>query len=291
MRMCILTGANAGIGKRAAAQLAAKGMGVVMVCRSQARGEAAREEIVRASGTDHVWVMQADLSLLSDVRRFMEEYRGRFERQDVLINNAADFDLSRKAPQITAEGHEAQFATNVLAPHLLSTGLLPMLQVSEDARILNISSQGLMVYPNLRFDFEHVDGSGRYSPANTYYQTKLALLMNSLSLREQLATSHPNVKVQAIRVTNVRIDTDRYPNLSPMMKAMYSLKRRMSMPPEKMAEVYTALAAEADHDGFLYDEKLREVKANRHAYDAADRSRLWALCCDRVTVPGTVMKL
>lgn len=274
MRMCILTGANAGIGKRAAAQLAAKDMGVVMVCRSQARGEAAREEIVRESGAEHVWVMQADLSLMSDIRRFMDAYRSRFEHLDVLINNAADFDLSRKEPQITVEGYEAQFATNVLAPHLLSTGLLPMLQASEDARILNISSQGLMVYPNLRFDFEHMDGSGRYSPAKTYYQTKLALLMNSLSLREQLAASHPNVKVQAIRVTNVRIDSDRYPNLSPMMKTMYSLKRRMSMPPEKMAEVYTALATEPGYDGFLYDEKRREVKANQHAYDPEARARL-----------------
>lgn len=280
MKMCILTGANSGIGKRAAMQLAARGIGVVMACRSLSRGEAAREDIVRESGSDKVWVMQADLSLMSDVRRFMDAYRSRFDRLDVLINNAADFDLSRKEPRITTEGREAQFATNVLAPHLLATGLLPLLQKSDEARILNISSQGLMMYPGLRFDFEHVDGSGRYSPAATYYQNKLGLLMNSLTLREKLAAAHPNVKVQAIRVTNVRIDEDRYPDLAPVLKAMYSIKRRFSMPPEKMAEIYTALALESGHDGFLYDEKLKEVKANRYADDAADRARLWKRCCE-----------
>lgn len=281
MRMCIVTGANAGIGRRAAEQLAARGMGVVMVCRSLERGEEARKAIMQSSGSDVVWVMQADLSLVSDVRRFMDAYRNRFDRLDVLINNAADFDLSRKQPAITSEGNEAQFATNVLAPHLLASSFLPLLQKSEAGRILNISSQGLILYPNLRFDFEHVDGSGRYSPATTYYQNKLGLLMNSLTLREKLVKQNAKVKVQAVRVTNVRIDLDRYPNLSPLLKAMYGIKRRMSITPEKMAEVYTALALDTGYDGFLYDEKLREVKANRNAYDAADQARLWALCSER----------
>ena len=288
MNMCIVTGANAGIGKRAAAQLAARGMGVVMVCRSLERGEAARKVIMQATGSENVWVMQADLSLLSDVRRFADAYRNRFDRLDVLINNAADFDLSRRQPVITNEGNEAQFATNVLAPHLLALSFLPMLQASAEGRILNVSSQGLMVYPNLRFDFVHVDGSGRYSPSATYYQNKLGLLMNSLTLREKLAAADSKVKVQAIRVTNVRIDKDRYPNLTPLMKVMYGIKRRMSITPEKMAEIYTALATEPRHDGFLYDEKLREVKANRYAHDAADRARLWALCCERTGEGGVL---
>jgi NAD(P)-dependent dehydrogenase (short-subunit alcohol dehydrogenase family) len=281
MRMCIVTGGNAGIGRRAAEQLASRGMGVVMACRSQDRGEEARKAIMQATGSEHVWVLQADLSLLSDVRRLVDAYHHQFDRLDVLINNAADFDLSRKQPLLTREGNEAQFATNVLAPHLLSTAFLPLLQESDDGRILDISSQGLVLYPNLRFDFDHVDGSGRYSPAKTYYQNKLGLLMNALTLREKLAEKNSKVKVQAIRVTNVRIDLDRYPNLSPLMKAMYSIKRRMSITPEKMAEVYTVLAMEPGHDGFLYDEKLHEVKANRYAYDSADRDRLWALCCKR----------
>ena len=277
MKLCMITGANSGIGKRAAAQIAQKGVGVVMVCRSLARGEAAREDIMRQTGAKDVWVMQADLSLLADARRVVADFAARFDHLDVLINNAADFDLTRKTPKRTDEGFESQFATNVLAPHLLSAELLPLLQKSGDGRILNISSQGLMVYPNLRFDFDHVDGSGKYSPANTYYQNKLGLLMNSLTLREKL--SGANVSVQAIRVTNVKIDEDRYPDLSPVLKTMYSLKRRFSMSPEKMAEVYTALATAPRREGFLYDEKTKEVQANRNAYEPEARARLWQLCC------------
>jgi len=286
MKMCVITGANAGIGKRAAAQMAAKGYGVVMVCRSQARGESAREEIKRQTGAEAVWVMQADLSRLADARRFMEEYAAHFDRLDVLINNAADFDLTRKVPNMTEEGFEAQFATNVLAPHLLSAGLFPLLKLTGEGRILNVSSQGLMVYPNLSFDFDHLDGSGKYSPAATYYQNKLGLLMNSLTMRDKLSDS--GVSVQAIRVTNVKIDEDRYPDLSPVLKAMYSLKRKFSITPERMAEVYTALAVENGRKGFLYDEKLKEVKANRHAYDEQARIRLWKLCCDMTGSGGNL---
>ena len=273
MKHCIITGGNSGIGRSAAFQIAGEGYTVVLACRNMVQAESICEQIIATTGNPNVTAMKVDLSSMAEVKSFVREYMDRFQSLDVLINNAADFDLSRKAPQITAEGNEAQFATNVLAPFALIQGLLPYLQASENGRIINISSQGLMMYPNLTFDFDNLMGRKNYSPAKTYYQTKLALLMLSLRLRELLAESH--VSVYCVRVTNVKIDITRYGDISPLMKWAYGLKSRFSISPDDMAGVYTELATGQKRDGFYYDEKLREVKANRSAYNGEAQRRLW----------------
>ncbi len=275
MKTCIITGANSGIGKCATTQIASKGYAVVLACRNMAQAEATREGIIRATGNPNVTAMQLDLSSIAEVRRFVDEFTGRFGALDVLINNAADFDLSRKAPKITVEGFEAQFVTNYLAPFELVRGLLPLLQQSADGRILNVSSQGLMLYPNLTFDFDNIQGQKGYSPAKTYYQTKLALMMFSLALRERLAGTA--VSVYGVRVTNVKIDVSRYPNLSSLQKFLYRIKSRFSISPDEMAKVYTELATGEKRQGLYYDEKLAEVPVNRSAHDKAAQERLWAL--------------
>lgn len=95
--------------------------------------------------------------------------------------------------------------------HVLDVSMLFMeaLRNSENGRIINISSQGLCVYPFLKLDMDNLDGSRHYSPSSTYYKNKLALLMMSLYMREE----HQDIRIQAIRVTNVKIDLSRYDNL------------------------------------------------------------------------------
>jgi NAD(P)-dependent dehydrogenase (short-subunit alcohol dehydrogenase family) len=275
MKTCIITGANSGIGRSAAFQLAAKGLDVILACRSMERAEKTRAEIMEATGNPNVVAMRVDLSLIGEAKQFVKEFADTHKTLDVLINNAADFDLSRKVPLLTAEGNEAQFATNFLSPFALIKGLLPLLEASGDGRILNISSQGLVLYPNLAFDFGNIRGQKGYSPAKTYYQTKLALLTYSLALRERLA-GRP-VSVYCVRVTNVKIDLERYPGISSLQKAMYRMKSKFSISPDDMAKVYTELAAGDKRTGFYYDEKMREVQANRHAYDADAQRGLWEL--------------
>ena len=275
MKHCIITGGNSGIGKAAAFQIAEKGFAVILACRNITAANKVCEEIKKATGNANVTAMQVDLSLLSDVKRFVKDYTARYDSLDVLINNAADFDLSRKIPKITTEDNEAQFATNHLAPFALSLGLLPLLQKSDDGRIINVTSQGLMLYPNLTFDFDNIKSQKHYSPAKTYYQTKLAQLMFSLDLREKLQGS--SVSVFAVRVTNVKIDMARYESISPILKFMYSIKSKFSISPEEMARVYIAIATGEKTDGFYLDEKMREVRGNKYAYDKPSQQRLWDL--------------
>ena len=273
MKSVIITGGNSGIGYQAAKQLAEKGWSVTLFCRREEAAEQACEEIRRQTGNPHVDYILVDLSDMKSVREAAEQYIQKEDFLDVLINNAADFDLSVKKPILTKDGLEKQFATNVAAPFLLSILLKGLLEKSESGRIINISSQGLMLYPFMKLDFENLAGQKHYSPAKTYYQNKLALLMLSLYMLKWWK----GIKIQAIRVTNVRVDMRRYDHLSAFMKNLYKIKSKFSISPEEMAKVYTALSTEDGYDGFLYDEKCREVKANASAYKEEDQKKLYTL--------------
>ena len=273
MKKVIITGGNSGIGYQAAKQLAEKDWSVTLFCRRKEAAEQACEKIRQQTGNPHVDYILVDLSEMKSVRKAVEQYIQKKETLDVLINNAADFDLSIKNPVITKDGLEKQFATNVGAPYLLSTLLRGLLEKSENGRIINISSQGLVLYPFMKLDFENLSGQKHYSPAKTYYQNKLALLMLSLYMRKHWK----GIKVQAIRVTNVKVDMRRYDHLSAFMKNLYKIKSRCSMSPEEMAKVYTALSIDDGYEGFLYDEKCKEVKANAFAYKEEEQKKLCTL--------------
>ena len=275
MKRCIITGANSGIGKAAAFQIAKQGVEVILACRNIKAANEVCEKIKSQTGNQNVHAMQVYLFLISNVKKLVKEYMDSYDTLDILINNAADFDLSRKAPKITVEGNEAQFATNHLAPFALTLSFLPLIEKSEDGRIINVASQGLMLYPNLTFDFENIKGQKKYSPAKQYYQTKLAQLMFSLLLKEKLTNT--KISVYVVRVTNVKIDMNRYSNISFILKLMYKIKSKFSISPDEMAKVYTQLAIGGKHSGFYYDEKMQEVKANKSAYEKETQDKLWLL--------------
>jgi len=273
MKRVIITGGNSGIGYQVAKQLAEKGWSVTLFCRREEAAEQACEEIRRQTGNPHVDYILVDLSDMKSVREAAEQYIQKEDFLDVLINNAADFDLSVKKPILTKDGLEKQFATNVAAPFLLSILLKGLLEKSKSGRIINISSQGLILYPFMKLDFENLSGQKHYSPAKTYYQNKLALLMLSLYMRKHWK----GIKIQAIRVTNVKVDMRRYNHLSAFMKNLYKIKSKLSISPEEMAKVYTALSTEDRYEGFLYDEKCKEVKANAPAYEEEEQEKLYSL--------------
>lgn len=273
MKRVIITGGNSGIGYQVAKQLAEKGWLVTLFCRREEAVEKACEEIRQQTGNRHVDYILVDLSDMKSVREAAEQYIQKEDFLDVLINNAADFDLSVKKPILTKDGLEKQFATNVAAPFLLSILLKGLLEKSESGRIINISSQGLILYPFMKLDFENLSGQKHYSPAKTYYQNKLALLMLSLYMRKHWK----GIKVQAIRVTNVKVDMRRYDHLSTFMKNLYKIKSKFSISPEEMAKVYTALSTEDRYEGFLYDEKCKEVKANAPAFKEEEQEKLYSL--------------
>lgn len=279
MKKCIITGGNSGIGYQAAKHLADKGWQVTIFCRSKERAESACETIISETGNSHVSYLLADLSDLTSTKTAIENYIQTQGALDVLINNAADFDLSIKQPVLTKDGLEKQFATNVVAPFLLSQSFIPLLKESESGRILNISSQGLQAYPFIKLNFDNLKGEQSYTPSKTYYQNKLALLMLTLAMRAR----YKDVTIQAIRVPSVKVDMKRYSHLSSFMKNLYKLKSRFSISPEEMAQTYVALATGNSYNGFLYNEKCQEVKANRSVYDQEAQEKLYRILTQLTT--------
>jgi NAD(P)-dependent dehydrogenase (short-subunit alcohol dehydrogenase family) len=264
MKTIIVTGANAGIGKACSMQLAQLGHRVIMACRNQQRGEAARQEIISQTGNLEVVLKIVDLSSLASLKKFVAEVAKEYDQIDVLINNGADFDISRRKKIVTEDGLESQFATNVVAPFFLSLSLLLMLEKSSAGKIVNISSQGLVIYPFIKLRIDDLNCQKKYDPATQYYQNKLALLMLSLYMKENFIGK---TKIIAIRVTNVKVDVNRYPNLTAFQKRLYNFKSRFSIAAEEMAKAYVSIVEDDNFAGFYVDEKLREVKANKGAKD------------------------
>src|SRR5438132_4123319 len=124
-KVCLVTGAGSGIGKAAATAMAEIGANVIMVCRDETRGKAARTLVASESGSQSVDLMTADLSSLPSVRVLATEFNARYPKLDVLVNDAAIF-TSRRT--VTAEGLEQMFATNYLGPFLLTRLLIPKLE-------------------------------------------------------------------------------------------------------------------------------------------------------------------
>jgi NAD(P)-dependent dehydrogenase (short-subunit alcohol dehydrogenase family) len=174
-KVCIVTGANAGIGKATAVGLAQRGATVVMVCRSAERARLARQEIIDRSGSQAVHLLLADLASQNDIRQLAQTLLDQFPQIHVLINNAAIIPLRRS---VSVDDVELQLAVNHLAPFLLTNLLLDRLKASAPARVITVSSG---VHRGATINFDDLQSERRYHHTNVYSMTKL---MNVLFTRE-----------------------------------------------------------------------------------------------------------
>jgi NAD(P)-dependent dehydrogenase (short-subunit alcohol dehydrogenase family) len=279
-KTCIITGANSGIGKAAAIQIAAQGYRVIMACRNRERAEAALADVQSQSGSDAVELMIVDMSSQASICTFADEFKTKYDVLDVLIHNAAAFDVRAKTRHMTEEDIESVWATNHLGPVLLTDLLLDALKKAEQGRVITISSKGLIAYPFLKVDLDDPEFEYRkFSVQKAYYQSKLAQVMYTYWLADQLKDTP--ITANSIRVTNVRIDIDRrYPTSSKWMKRMYALKSSFSITPEKMAETYTYLAISdkvQETTGTYYDDPTHIVNSSGYSRDPENIDKVMAL--------------
>ena len=178
-RTCLVTGANTGIGYEAALVLAARGARVLLGCRDQARGEAARDRILESHPAADCSFLPLDLGSLESVRKAADLVRTE-ARLDVLINNAGIMIPPR---QETADGFESQFGVNHLGHFALTGLLLDKLREAEGARVVTVSSSAHM---SGRIDFDDIHAKRRYSRAGRYGMSKLANLLFTYELQRRL---------------------------------------------------------------------------------------------------------
>jgi NAD(P)-dependent dehydrogenase (short-subunit alcohol dehydrogenase family) len=182
-KICIVTGANSGIGKETALGLAQMGARVVMVCRNAEKGKAALEEIRRESGSSQVDLLIADMSSQASVRALAEQIQQKYPRLDVLVNNAGGGAPARK---LSADGIEMTLATNHLGPALLTLLLLELLKASAPSRIVNVSSSEAQ--SPARLDMNDLQFERRkYGGIAAYRQSKLLMNTFTFELARRLA--------------------------------------------------------------------------------------------------------
>ncbi len=182
-KICIVTGANSGIGKETALGLAQMGARVVMVCRNAEKGKAALEEIRRESGSSQVDLLIADMSSQASVRALAEQIQQKYPRLDVLVNNAGGAAL---AATLSADGIEMTLATNHLGAALLTLLLLDLLKASAPSRIINVSSSEAQ--SPARLDMNDLQFERRkYGGIAAYRQSKLLMNTFTFELARRLA--------------------------------------------------------------------------------------------------------
>lgn len=267
-KVCMITGANSGIGKATALGLVKMGTTVVMVCRNRNRGEAAMDEIKAQSGNESVELMIADLASQKSIRQLVKDFTDKYQQLHVLINNAG---VAKANRTLTVDGIETTFAINYLAPFLLTNLLLDALKASTPARIVNVSS---MVHKWGAIDFDNLQGEKRYDMDKAYNQSKLAIVLFTYELARRLQGT--GVTVNSLEPGLVATDFGReYTGFKRLMTT--KIWRPFVKSPEKGAETSIYLASSLELEGVTgkHFTNKKATKSSKRSHDESVWQRLW----------------
>jgi len=262
MPTALITGATDGVGRLVAKQLAAPqrqggGFRTIVHGRSRERGDSLVREIEAAGGKASF--IAADLASLAEVRRLANEVRATTDRLELLINNAG---IGSAGPtpgrQVSADGHELRFAVNYLAGFLLTRLLLPLVTASAPARIVNVASAGQQA-----IDFDDVMLEKGYSGTRAYRQSKLAQILFTVDLADELKDSG---------VIANTLHPSTYMNTTMVLQSGTTPISTVEQGAEAIMQLAVSPALEGRSG--LYFNVLREQRADAQAYDAAARARL-----------------
>jgi NAD(P)-dependent dehydrogenase (short-subunit alcohol dehydrogenase family) len=267
-KVCLVTGSSSGIGKVTARELARMGATVVMVCRNRAKGEAVQAEIKEVTGNAQVDLIVADLSSLAEVSRAANEFKQKYTQLHVLINNAGGVNAERK---VTTDGLEYTFATNYLAPFLLTELLLDVLKASAPARIVNVSSMG---HIGGTINFADLQGEQRYSPMKAYTQSKLAQIYHTYELADRLEGTGVTVNVLHPGMVASNFN-DGLSGFMHFMAAMFYSFAGIDVEKGAQTTLYLATSSEVEGVSGKYFSNSKETRSSKRSHDVAVRKRLW----------------
>jgi retinol dehydrogenase 14 len=265
-RVCVVTGANRGIGRASAQALVELGANVLLVCRRQRDGEEASRAMA-SRGAEPPEVVAADLSSQASIREAAARIRERHPELHVLVNNAGVFTHRR---ELTVDGLERQFAVNHLAYFFLTNLLLDRLKAGAPSRIVSVSSGA---HAGAALDFDDLQGERSYDGNLAYSRSKLANILFTYELARRLQGTgvtanclHPGVIATKLLADYMGV---------PM--AGGALARTFGAKPEKGAETIVYLASSPEVEGVSgrYYVNKKPVASSRESYDEAAARRLW----------------
>ena len=264
-RVCVVTGANTGMGKETAQALVEMGATVVLACRSVEKGEAAKADILRATGKKSLEVMKLDVASLASVRQFAAQLREVHPAIHVLVNNAAAWWMKR---EVSVDKIELQWATNVVGPFLLTQLLTPLLIASGRGRVVNVSSTAAG-----GLDLEDPQYERKaYSGVKVYSAAKQANRMLSWALARRLQGQPVTVNADSPGLVNTELNR----NTTGFFTFFFSVAKLFARTPRQGADTTIWLAASPEVEGktgaFWVDRKETPCKFRNDA----EEDRLWA---------------
>lgn len=269
MKTALITGANSGIGKMTALELARQGYHIIMVCRNQDKAELARKEIIQETNNDKIDIVLCDLGIMNRVLEVAKAIRGTYSKLDLLVNNAGM--LPDRYRKTTEEGLEVTFAVNHLSYFLLTRELIPLLEKADSARIVNVASNA---HRTGRFDPNNLQLEKGYETYKAYGNSKLYNIMFTQCLARKIDGTgitayslHPGVVA-----TNFATGSDSF------YSTLFSLGRFFMSSPKKGAETTNYLCTEPgiEHLNGQYFVKKKPVKPKiKAATDDKACDRLW----------------
>ncbi|WP_433214334.1 oxidoreductase [Dactylosporangium sp. CS-047395] len=265
----LVTGANSGLGLETTKVLARKGAHVIMAVRDLGKGERARGQV-----TGSTELARIDLADLDSVRELAKRLHDERRTIDVLINNAG---IMMPPRQLSAQGHELQFAANHLGHFALTLLILDLVR----ERVVTVSS-GL--HRGGRIHYEDLDGGAKYNPSAFYSQSKFANVLFGLELHRRLATTnkrsilaHPGYSATNLQTSGPTGGAKLFMRMGNAMFAMPAAQGALNI-------LYAATEPTARSGQFIGPDKFREfrgwpsvVQPDPKATDEADAKRLWAL--------------
>ncbi len=270
-KIVLVTGATNGIGFEAAKTLAGMGATVVGVGRNPQRCTDAAAEITRATGNAQVEFLVADLAVQAQVRQVADEFKRKYDRLDVLLNNAGAYFNKR---EVSADGIEMTWALNHLNYFLLTDALLDVLKASAPARIVNVSSAA---HTGARgINFEDVEFKAGYSGWGAYAHSKLANILFTYELARRLRNT--GVATNALHPGFVATGFG-HNNGGLMRTGMSIVQKIVAKKPERGAQTSIYLASSPEVEGVTgkYFSDSKETKSSAASYDVAAQQRLWQL--------------
>ena len=263
----LITGATSGIGKVTAMELAKKGFEIVFTSRDIQKGESVKQEIITQSGNLKVEVLECNFSSLESVKNLAQNFKSKYKKLDVLINNAGTWETKRKESK---DGVELTFAVNHLAPFLLTNLLLDLIKNSAPARIINVSSNlhgGKINFDDIEFK-KGFDISG----AAPYTQSKLANILFTKKLSKILQGT--GVTVNSLHPGVIKTGLIR--NSPGFIKFVLGIFQDT---PEEGAKttIYLASSDEVKNISGEYFDKSKVKDSGDYSNDPAVAEKLWEL--------------
>ncbi len=285
-KVAIVTGAAAGIGAVTAQALAQQGATVIIVDRDAEKGAATTDRIKQQTGNPAVELMAADLSSQQAIRQLVTQFKSRYSRLDVLVNNAGAIFPQRRE---SVDGIEMTFALNYLAYFLLTNLLLDTLKASAPARIVNTSSRA---HARAQIKFDDLESRRDYRDIRAYEHSKLAIVLFTYELAQRLEGTgvtanalHPGIVATSFAANNRGL-------IGPLMRAVAANfatnhggilgllthpLRLVFVSPEQGAQTGIYLATSPEVEGITgkYFVKCKAIPSSPASYDTATASRLW----------------